>query len=148
MTSEAMAEMEGEEQSEIELAIAEQIVILSQASEAPTEFEATGRAFDQNEVDFGSSASIACLAEVQGWLRLSGNITLVDQHQFLETLALGLGFDDAGGAVESIEGQHHLTPAGLDRLNVRLQRAVQLQGEFLAGLEAEGALRRRPPAGG
>ena len=53
--SDAVTEIQqdAEERSEVEFGIAEQIALLSQASEAPTEFEPAGRAFDQDEVDFG-----------------------------------------------------------------------------------------------
>ena len=136
--SDVTAGAEDEEQSEVELGIAEQIVLLSQASEAPTEFEPPGRVFDQDEVDFGSPAWMPCLAAVQGWLRLPDELTLDDQHRFLEALARGLGFDDVDAAVESIAGRPRLTAAGLDRMSGRLQRALRLQGEFLADLEADG----------
>jgi hypothetical protein len=128
-----------EERSEVEFAIAEQIVALSQATEAPLEFEPTGRVFDQEEVDFGSARWMACLAEVQGWLSLPEDVTLDDPHRFLQTLARGLGFEEADYPVESVGDQPGLTAAGLDRLSRRLQRAVQLQAEFLADLEADGA---------
>jgi hypothetical protein len=139
--SDVTASVEDEERSEIEYGIAEQIVLLSQASEAPTEFEAAGRVFDVDEVDFGSAAWMTCLAEVQGWLRLPEDLTLDDQHRYLETLALGLGFDKVDSGVESIEGRPRLTAAGLDRLSGRLQRAQQLQAEFVADLGAEGGSR-------
>jgi hypothetical protein len=126
------------EQSEIELGIVEQIVLLSQASEAPTEFEPPGRSFDQQEVDFGSPAWMACLAEVQGWLRLPQDLPLNDERGFLETLASGLGFEDVASAIEPIDDRLQFSPAGLDRLSGRLQRALQLQEQFLADLDSDG----------
>lgn len=48
--SDVTTDAERDERSELELSIAEQIAFLSQASEAPTEFEPTGRAFAQDEV--------------------------------------------------------------------------------------------------
>jgi hypothetical protein len=113
--------------------------LLSQASDTPSEFEPTGRAFDQDEVDLQSPSWMACLAEVQGWLRLPEELTLDDQRQFLEVLAVGLGFADIDSAVEGVDGRYHLTGAGLERLSERLQRAHQLQDSFLANLQADGA---------
>src|SRR5205823_2361128 len=104
----------------------------------PTEFE-PGSALRLDEVDFRSPAWMACLAEIQGWLRLPEELGLDDQEQFLEALTRGLGFDDSGAAIVSTDGSPRLNAAALDRLNTRLQRAVQLQGEFQANLEAEGA---------
>src|SRR5262249_53731029 len=127
--------------SEVELAIAEQIALLSQATDAPTEFEPTGRSFEQDEINFETPAWMACLAGVEGWLRLPDVLTLDDPAQFLAKLAAGLGFDDVDSAVESIEGRPRLTAAGLDRLNVRLQQAVRLHSEFLADLEEDGGSR-------
>jgi hypothetical protein len=98
--SDVTTDTEGEEQSELQLAIAEEIALLSQASEAPSEFEPTGRAFAPDEVDLQSPTWMACLAEVQGWLRLPDELTLIDQRQFVETLAAGLGSADIAAAVE------------------------------------------------
>jgi hypothetical protein len=133
--------IEDEERSEVEFAIAEQIVLLSQVSETPTEFEAPGRVFDADEVEFGSAAWMACLAEVQGWLRLPEDLTLDNQQRYLETLARGLGFEDLDSAVESIDGQPRLTAAGLDRLSGHLQRAQLFQAEFVEDLGADGGSR-------
>ncbi len=133
-----MAAVEDEERAEVEFAIAEQIVLLSQASDAPTEFDAAGRVFDPEEVDFGSTAWMTCLAEIQGWLRLPEHLPLDDPQRFLDTLALGLGFEKVDSAVESIDGRPRLAAAGLERLSGRLQRAQQLQAEFVADLSADG----------
>jgi hypothetical protein len=127
-----------DERSEVEYGIAEQIVALSQASDAPSEFEPPGRALDQDEVDFGSASWMTCLAEIQGWLRLSDDLELDDPRTFIERLAVGLGFDQLEAAVESVDGHPRLTLAGLDRLHGRLQHALQLQAVFLADLEADG----------
>lgn len=132
-------ELDGEQRTEIESAIAEQIVVLSEASEAPTEFEPVGRAIDPAEVDFSSAGWMAALAEVQGWLRLPEELKLENESGFLEALADGLGCEDRDSAVRSVDGRPRLNPGALDRLSVRLQRAVRLQGTFLEDLEADGA---------
>src|SRR5207342_2560228 len=54
VVSETSFEEEPEERSELELTIDEQIALLSQASETPSEFEPPGRAFDAGEVDLRS----------------------------------------------------------------------------------------------
>ncbi len=135
------ADEEGEERSDVESAIAEQIVQLSQATDTPTDFEPTGHAFDPGEVDLGSPSWMTCLADVQGWLRLPEDLAMDDPQTFLATLALGLEFDGVESAVESIDRRSRLNAAGLDRLSGRLQRALQLQGDFLADLEEDGGSR-------
>ncbi len=136
--TDTVLEVDGEGQSELELAVAEQIALLSQASDAPLEFEPTGRAFDAREVDFTSSAWMACLAEVQGWLRLPDELPLEDANGFLEALARGLDFDNTEVAVESADGRFRFSEVALDRLSGRLQRALQFQEAFIADLEADG----------
>ncbi|WP_421118603.1 DUF262 domain-containing protein [Aquihabitans daechungensis] len=139
--TDAMAVEEYEAFSELEFGLAEQIALLSQATETPTEFEPAGRAIDQADVDFSSMGWTACLVEVQGWLRLPDDLPRDDPDQFFGALARGLGFEEVDVAVETVEGRLRLTQAGLDKLNARLQRAAQLQGEFLADLEADGGSR-------
>ena len=136
--SDVLAGTEDEERSEREFSIAEQIALLSQATEAPTEFEPTGREFDPTEIDLGSPGWMSCLAEVQGWLRLPEDLTLKDQDRFLETLAVGLGFDEVNSAVESAGDGFRLNTAGLDRLSDRLQRGLQIQERFRVDLESDG----------
>lgn len=137
--SDILAVDEEDEAREVEVGIVEQIVQLSLASEAPSDFEPVGRAFEPGEIDFGSPGWMSYLYEVQGWLRLPESLKLDEPQTFLETLARGVGFDDITDAVSSGDGHLRLTAAGLDRLGGRLQRALQLQAEFLADLEAEGA---------
>jgi hypothetical protein len=134
-------EQDAEDRAEAEGAIAEQIVALSQATETPTEFEPTGRTFDLDDVDFSSPTWITCLADVQGWLRLPQELSLDDENQFLGTLAQGLEFEELDDAIESANGRPRLTALALDRLNARLQRAVQLQEAFDADSETDGSSR-------
>jgi hypothetical protein len=127
-----------DEPSEVGAGITDQIVQLSQASESPSDFEPVGRVYDPGEIDFESSGWMSYLAEIQGWLRLPETLELTDPTAFLETLARALGFDDPSDAITGADDQLHLTAAALDQLSGRLQRALQLQEEFLADLEAEG----------
>jgi Protein of unknown function DUF262 len=139
---EAADSKDEEERSDAEAAIAEQIVLLSFASDSPTEFEPTGRAFDQSDLDFSSSGWLSSLIEVQGWLHLTEQLAGKDEGELLRSLARGLGLDDAAAAaVETVDRRPQLTAAGLERLSGQLQRAVQLQGEFQADLEADGGSR-------
>ena len=127
-----------DEGSEAEIAIAEHIAVLSQADEAPTEFEPYGGSLAVADVNFASGAWMTCLAEVQWWLRLPEDLRADDESEFLRVLAQGLGFTQVEAAVETVAGRTALTPVGRDRLLVRLQHAVQLQEQFLADLDAEG----------
>jgi hypothetical protein len=131
--------LEDDERTDAETAIAEQIAALSLATDAPSEFEPTGRAIDTAEVDFSSTAWMACLADVQGWLRLPGSLVLDDPENFLQTLADGLGFEDSATAIDHLDQPPRLSLIGLDRLLNRLQRAERLQAEFAEALEGQGA---------
>ncbi len=130
-----------EERSDAEAAIAEQIIIISQAGDTPTEFEPTGRAFDVSDVSFSSSVWLSSLLEVQGWLRLPEQLADDEEGTLLRSLSAGLDFDDVSLAVETFDGRPRLTAAGLERLSGQLQRAVQLQQEFQADLESDGGSR-------
>ena len=130
---------EDSDRADIEVAVAEQIAALSEAEATPNEFEPPGRPFDLGEIDFGSSAWMSCLTEVQGWLRLPEELTLESPEQFVTRLAVSLGFEEPAEGIDQSSAQARLSMAGLDRLNVRLQRALHEQSEFLADLETEGS---------
>lgn len=131
----------GEERADAENTIAEHIVELSLTDQTPTDFEPVGRSFGRADVDFGSPAWMACLAQVQGWLRLPEDLVLDDDERFLATLARGLGPEDAGDLLERSDGHTRLSSAGLDALNVRLERAVGRQADFIADVESESSTR-------
>jgi hypothetical protein len=78
------------------------------------------------------------LTDVQGWLRLGDELPRDDEPAFQEALARMLGLDEVAEAFEQVDGQARLTPAGVDRLGSRLDRAIQLQEQFIADLQAEG----------
>lgn len=127
-----------DERLDAETTIAELIATLSQADEAPNEFDPYPGELSADEVSFVSGSWMSCLTEVQDWLRLPDRLPDEDEATFLAALARMLGVDDAQAAFEDADGQARPTSAGADRLISRLQRAVQLQEQFLADLEAEG----------
>lgn len=127
--------------SDLEEAIAEQIAHLSSVSDTPDEFEPPGHAFEAEEVDFGSAVWMACLAEVQGWLRLPEELRLDDQKRFLDALARGLELDPPAVVLEE-QAPLRLVDAALERLNGRLQQAIRLQEQYIADLETDGSTTR------
>ena len=136
--SDVLAGTEDEERSEREFSIAEQIALLSQATEAPTEFEPTGRAVRPNRDRLRIARLDVVPRRSAGMASVAGSLTLKDQDRFLETLAVGLGFDEVNSAVESAGDGFRLNTAGLDRLSDRLQRALQIQEQFRVDLESDG----------
>lgn len=137
--SDSRVEDDGDQRADMETVVAEQIAALSEAETAPSEFEPPGRTFHPSEVDFESSGWMSCLAEVQGWLRLPEELTLDSPEHFVGRLIAALGFDDPAHGVDDALSNPRLTDAGLDRLTLRLQRALQQQDAFLADLETEGS---------
>src|SRR3982751_2498975 len=101
-----------EHRTDIEDAIAEHIAQLSEASDAPTEFEPSGRALPVAEIEFRSAAWMTALAEVQGWLRLPEQLELTNEDDFLRTLVLGLEFEQEEEGVEDVGGRRRLTMQG------------------------------------
>ena len=130
-----------EEVTEVEYSIAEQISILSQASETPSEFDPSPTTYEVDEIDMASSSWMTALADVQGWLRLSSELDLSDPQKFVRSLLSGLDIEDDELIHETQGGKTFLSDAALDRLSGRLQRAVQYQDRYQADLEAEGGTR-------
>lgn len=126
-----------EARADLEWAVAEQLALLSQASDVPSEFEAPEGAFSAEDVDFSSTAWMSYLAIVQGWLRLPRPLELNRPVEFLELLVAGLGFDDHRD-IEGTSDTPRLSDTALDRLRERAERAVQLQQAFIEDLETEG----------
>lgn len=121
--------------------VSELLAILSQASDAPTEFDAAAAPFSSEEVDFSTDAWIARVADVQGWLRLDEPLPLQSTEEFVRSLAGLLGFRDAADVVSGPGESPHLTLVGLDRLRDRAERAVRLQQLFLENYEGDGGTR-------
>jgi hypothetical protein len=125
--------------SELELGVAEQLALLSQSTEVPSEFEAPGNSFRAEDVDFSSSGWMSSLTSVQGWLRLREPLEMSSPQDFLKALARGLGVDEPDEAIDLVDGQPpRLSHAGLNGLSERAERAVALQKAFIEELEAEG----------
>lgn len=121
--------------------VAELLTNLSQASDAPTEFDATAAPFTSDDVDFATDAWIGRVADVQGWLRLDEPLPLQSTGEFVRALAGLLGFRDAADVVAGSEESPDLTLVGLDRLRDRAERAVRLQQLFLENYEGDGGTR-------
>lgn len=130
-----------EEDSRAQLhdSIAELLAELSDAADAP-EGVHPGARFSPGDINFESDAWVSRLADVQGWLRFSQDLTVTDLTEFLRSLSAGLGFENPADGIES-EGDSRLTEAALERLRERAELAARLQQTFLADLDAEGASR-------
>jgi hypothetical protein len=137
-----------DERLALEWGIAEHLAALSEASEAPTEFEPAGRAFGASDVDFSSNGWMASLAEVQGWLRLDYQLDLVDPLDFVGTLVRSLGFDDRDEALEDVNDVDapRLSMVALERLRERAERSLRLQQVFTEALESEDGSQRNATA--
>lgn len=121
--------------------VAELLSALSNETDTPTEFEQVSVPFRADEVDFESDSWIACVAAVQGWLRLDVASLLEDRDQFLFALATALGFDDQGAAVDTSGAFPSLTPVALDRVRERAERASRLVRSFTDEYLSEGGTR-------
>ncbi len=138
MIESTVDEAQDSERADLEMAVAEQLALLSEPVEVPSEFEPLGSGFRPEDVDFASPAWMSSVATVQGWLRLREPLELTKSEDFLRALARGLGFEQPDEAVDSVDGHVHLSDAGLERLRERAERAVELQKVFVEDLEAEG----------
>ena len=130
--------LEKDVDEELELAIAEQISQLSQATLTPNEFGPPTAAVDPEDVDLRSQSWMTHLASVQGWLHLSRDLSLKDPDGFLVTLSEGLGCEDVSALIEVRDGRKQFNNAGLNRLSGALAQALRLQEDFLADSEADG----------
>ena len=137
MNDNVLESAETEDLSELAMAIAEHVAILSQSSETPSEFTSSGEVFEAGEVDLKTSAWMTALAAVQGWLRLPSDLIVDQPEHFAAALEDGLECNP-GACAPLLDGVPRLTAVGMDRLFARLQRAVRLQQGFLADLETEG----------
>lgn len=129
------------ESLDVEQSIADYIATLSQLDDSPTEFDPPGRTIEPSEVDFASAAWMGCLIQVQGWLRLDDSLSDRSPQRFADSLAIALGVKADGGEAVDLGGVA-LPEIVLQRLQERLERAVTLQEQFAADLQAEGASRK------
>jgi hypothetical protein len=131
------ADLVDDERKALEWGVAEHLAALSEASEAPDEFEPAGVTFAPSEVDFTANAWMTSLAEVQGWLRLDYQLDLVDPLDFATTLVRNLGFDELPEALDDASSVPKLSLVALERLRERAERGLRLQQVFTEELEAE-----------
>lgn len=120
--------------------IAEGVATLSEASDTPNGVDPVSSIFSSGDVDFTSDAWMNKLAEVQGWLGLSGDLPLAGGEPFLQALIVEFNLEPndllpPGGA------NPPLSLRALERLNDRVEAAVRLQGNYLEELEAKGTNR-------
>lgn len=117
---------------ELERRIAEGIASLSEPTATPAGFECSGPAIGADSIQFGDGSWRSHVAEVQGWLHLSGDLDLASADAFDESLVKGLGLDDDWATGGSVPSDEVLFP----RLADRLDRGLALREAFLEELES------------
>lgn len=116
-------------------AIAAGLAALSGGDVAPTGVE-PAVPFDASEVDFGSEEWVDYLSRVQDWLRLEQRIEdAMSTKEVLRDLFVSLGKGGLAGNVEP--NGITLTPAGLEVLLDRVERAVDLREKFVGDLDQD-----------
>lgn len=131
-------ELADEPRAQLQDAIAELLAELADAADSPQGVR-IGSPFTAYDVDFETDAWINRLADVQGWLHFSDDLSATDRSKFILSLASALGFEDPAHGVETANGALRLTEEGLERLRERSELAARLQQAFLAELEAGGS---------
>lgn len=120
--------------------IAELLAELSEATDTPKGVQPCAQ-FTADDVSFDSDAWMSCLADVQGWLHFSEDLSTSDPAAFAASLAEALGFETQAEGIESADGTPLLTETALERLSERAELAARLQQSFLAEFDAEGGSR-------
>lgn len=127
---------------EAEQRIAELIVDLSRSSLVPSEVVLKASDLDLSEVTFDDDSWFDGLVGVQDFLRLDQPlVTRRAKDAWIKSLAIELGREDWGQLLDE-ERPSRLSQGGLDLLQQRLERAVQLRDAFVEEVEGEGASRR------
>jgi hypothetical protein len=120
--------------------LADGMATLSEASDTPDGVLPVSSMFSSGDVDFACDAWMNQLAEIQGWLSLSGDLPLTGGAPFLQALIAEFELDPtdllAPGAAYP-----PLTLRALERLNERVDIAGRLQTDFLQELETKGTSR-------
>lgn len=111
--------------SEIQQNVSEGIASLSRSGPTPIEVEPTTELYPY-DASFTSGTWRACLAQVQGWMRLENGLDETSPGSFLSSLATGLGEPATAG--ESLV---------LPRLAGRIERALEVRQLFEDVLESE-----------
>lgn len=117
--------------------IAELLAELSEATDTPKGVQPCAQ-FTAGDVSFDSDEWMSHLADVQGWLHFSEDLSTSDPAAFAASLAEALGFETQAEGIESAYGTPTLTETALERLSERAELAARLQQAFLAEFEAEG----------
>lgn len=120
--------------------IADGLATLSEASDTPNGVSPVSSMLSSADVDFASDAWMNQLAEIQGWLNLSGDLPLTGGQPFLLALIAELALDPTDLLAPGTASPP-LTIRALERLNERVDTACRLQADFLEELEAKGTSR-------
>ncbi|MCG2622620.1 DUF262 domain-containing protein [Arthrobacter sp. I2-34] len=137
-TEDVLPEEDSREQ--LQERIAELLAELSEATDTPKGVQPCAQ-FTAGDVSFGSDTWMTRLAEVQGWLHFSDDLSTSDPAAFAASLAEALGFETQAEGIESAYGTPLLTETALELLSERAEIAARLQQVFLAELDAEGGSR-------
>lgn len=111
--------------------IAETISELSRSTDTPVGFGVAASQVDQDAIDFADGSWRTHVASIADWLYLAEDLDTRSDAAFDASLALGLGLSEDWDSGSSDALNERLLP----RLADRLDRALDLRDEFLAGLE-------------
>jgi hypothetical protein len=106
--------------------IATYIAQLSEHTESPTGVEPVGQRISSDQVTFDDGAWRTHLASVQDWLHLPHQLEQNSADAFDRSLALALKIEEVEVGLDEI----------FPRLADRLERAVDLRGQFLESMES------------
>lgn len=145
MNAQSMDETEGvlpteDSREQVQDRIAELVAELSEATDTPEGFQPCAP-FAPGDVSFDSDSWMSCLADVQGWLHLGGDLSTTDPTSFITALVDALSLDGELRLIERTPGIPELGEQALERLSERAELAARLQQAFLADLEADGGSR-------
>lgn len=120
--------------------LADGMASLSEASDTPDGVPPVSSMFSSGDVDFASDDWMNQLAQIQGWLSLSGDLPPKGGKPFLQALIAEFELDPTDLLAP---GTAHppLSLRTLERLNERVDIAGRLQIDFLEELETKGTSR-------
>lgn len=139
MTNLIIVDEEAEEDPRTQLQdrVAESLAELSEATDAPDGIQTCAQ-FAAGDVSFDSEEWMSRLVDVQGWLRLDGDLSTADPVSFMTSLASALGFEPSTAGIETVDGATRLSETALERLSERAELAARLQQSFLAEIDGDG----------
>lgn len=145
MTNEPNVDLDGAEgedpRSQLWETIADGLASLSEATEAPKGVSVQNSMFSADDVDFGGDGWISRLSDVQGWLNFDSDLPTSGQYDFLTALVTMLGLEPADGLEGAPDGVTQLSVPALERLDTRVEKALELQLAFQQEIDADAANR-------